>query len=898
MEKLIEVGIGSASAHESFAAGQRAAAGALAEIEQYSPSLTLVFASAYYDGHDVAAGVASILGDCPMIGTSSSGEIFQHPLQRSVVVTILASPHLTAEVGVGKHTSRDWLAAIRSALPTGPTAPYFRDRSKLGGPYYSKHPAAGISPVFTILFSPGKTSSRIPPNQQLHEFLKNTAAGRIPIVGGMSSTPDEAFADFQIANGHAYRDAVVLATVETNLLFGIGVGHGYRATRKRRMVTRTQDNIIWEFDDRPAVDIYAESIGIEREQLLTDPSWFSRRPFGIPDAFGNYALLVPERVLPDGSIHFGWSIEGLETVTLMEPSPQSGVNATRETIKKALAIGHMKDPAAIFLFTCKSRYKLDERAPQTELDGVLWASAMAPTTGFLTGGEYGIEEDGLCIICNHSVVALAIGDDLEPRAAETRSRANTLREIEMRLAKKSAEFDSLRRAGEVVFNQENWVSTMPEFEKILAELTGADRVIFHVGADASQLLPVDLDHLSAARGSQLEQTIALPLSRQDRTLGWIELRCGRELESLEAAASIADLIASGIKRVTMEKIIDEQAREIDTVRSIAREILSATNYRLALSNISETIVHHVNASRYSLWIGTAGSNLHLQVSTLPEECSGDFELAAHALDTRSMARHASDDSDLLALPLVVNEKVNGALVLAFEPDNALVGAEVGFLIYLSMPLAMMVDIFNRQRESTVAREIHHRVKNNLQVIASLLSLQLRRLAEPEAKEALEDSIRRIMSISVVHDFLSGKQLERVEALGLVRDVSESVANSMRAPDQRFSISVEGAPTLEISPRQATSLAVIVNELVGNAIKHGFRNAGEGDLIIRLSNEDHAVRLTVENSPGRLPVDFVLERANGLGLQLVRSITESELSGTFSLQPAPSGVEARLTFPLK
>ena len=263
-----------------------------------------------------------------------------------------------------------------------------------------------------------------------------------------------------------------------------------------------------------------------------------------------------------------------------------------------------------------------------------------------------------------------------------------------------------------------------------------------------------------------------------------------------------------------------------------------------------------------------------------------------------MARRTDDGTELLGLPLVVNEKINGALVLAFDPDAALVGGELGFLIYLSMPLAMMVDIFNRQRESTVAREIHHRVKNNLQVIASLLSLQLRRLTEPEAKEALEDSIRRIMSISVVHDFLSGKQLERVDALGLVRDVSESVAGSMRAPHQQFAVNVTGAPALEISPRQATSLAVIVNELVGNAIKHGFREVETGALAIELAEEGHTVVLTVTNRPGALPKGFVLEEATGLGLQLVRSITESELSGTFCIRPAEDGVQARLAFSLR
>lgn len=891
MEKLIEVGIGSAMARDAFAAGRAAADSARQQISEYSPSLTLVFASTTYDGEALAAGVASIVGDCPMIGTSSSGEICGQPAERSVVVTILASPHLNAEVGVGERMSQDWLTAIRSAIPKGPMAAYLRDRAKLGGPYYFRHPAAVIAPMFIILFSPGKTRDRIPPNQELHEFLRNTTAGRIPIVGGMSSSLDDG-EGFQIANGRAYRDAVVMATVETSLMFGIGVGHGYQATKRRSLVTRAQGNVIWELDERPAVDVYAESVGISKDELMADSSWFARRPFGTPDAFGNYALLTPTQALPDGSLHFGWLVEGLGTLTVMHPNEQTGVNATRETIKKALAIGHMKDPVVIFLFTCQSRYRLDEQSPQTELDGVLWASAMAPTVGFLTSGEFGVEEDGLCIICNHSVVALTIGDDLEPRAAETRKRANTLREIEMRLAKKSAEFEALRRAGEVVFNQENWMSAMPEFERILADLTGAERVTLHVGPDAAPMPETKVNRRTLA------SMVAIPLSRQDPGLGWMELRSRRELESLEAAGSIADLIASGIKRALMEQTIEAQSREIETVRCIARETLTATNYRLALSNISEMILNHVGASRYSLWIGTREDNLRLQAATLGDEALVDMDLASRAVETKTIARHSSDRAELLAVPLVVNEKTNGALVLTFGPEAALVGGELDFLIYLTMPLAMMVDIFNRQRESTVAREIHHRVKNNLQVIASLLSLQLRRLAEPEAKEALEDSIRRVMSISIVHDFLSGKQLEHVDALGLVRDVTDSVVTSMKAPDQSIAVSVEGAATLEISPRQATSLAVIANELVGNAIKHGFRDLERGRLSIRLDREEKMVTLNVTNHPGSLPLGFALENANGLGLQLVRSITESELSGSFSVGPVDGGVEARLIFPLR
>src|SRR2546423_14547129 len=128
------------------------------------------------------------------------------------------------------------------------------------------------------------------------------------------------------------------------------------------------------------------------------------------------------------------------------------------------------------------------------------------------------------------------------------------------------------------------------------------------------------------------------------------------------------------------------------------------------------------------------------------------------------------------------------------------------------------------RQEAVIQEIHHRVKNNLQTIASLLRLQARRLASSEAREALEEAVRRIASIALVHETLSRDPREAVEFGEVGRAIIRMVADGLTFPDRQVQLRFEGDPG-ELAAEVATPLAVVLVELLQNAVEHAFGPRG-------------------------------------------------------------------------
>lgn len=891
MGKFIEVGVGASARGGAVAAARQSASEAVGQLHNFAPSLTVVFASGTLDPDEVSRGVADVVGDCPTVGTSSAGEIFQAGLTKgSVSVTVLASPYLSAEVGVGQGVGRDWRAAIEAALPSGSGAAYFRDGPKLGRPYYLSHPLSGLSPLFVMMFSPGDDLDNPTRSHEIHRFLTRRTLGRVPIAGGGSGTPDLSLGTFQLANGRAYRDSVVLATVETDLLFGLGVAHGFRPTRKRAVVTRAEGHVVYELDDRPAAEVCAELMAVELRELDREPMGFSRKPFGAADAYGHHRLLTPQRVLDGGAIQFAPTMDAVEAITLMEVDHERQAASAQEAVARAMEIGHVRDPSAVVLFDCITRYTIDAQAPAIEEEGLRRIRDLAPVTGFLTFGEYGITEEGLPIYCNQSLVALVLGNELELSAVATRRRVNALKEIETELERRTRELAAIRRANEIPLDENSWRDNLREFERLLKELTGAESVEIRV--DFPEQVPVD--H-SLEPAGLTGDVVELPLVSLGRHLGRVLIRRERGLQSEEVAASICQLVARGLYSVFRERTIEEQAREIDTVHNMAREILTAADYRVALGNISRQIAGHVGATGFSLWVGDEQTALSCLTGDVADELAAD--LAAQAVQSRTTRRAATGEAHYLASPLLVKHRINGALVLSFDRGAGAAPLRLAFLSYLSVPLAVTVEIYARHRESNLAREIHHRVKNNLQIIASLLHLQLRRVEDPFAREPLENSIRRIMSIAVVHEALCEKHVSRVDAVGLLRSIADLVVEGIGAPNQRLTVSVEGIPDLTLSSQQATSLAIMVNELVGNALKHGLQGAPQGEIKVRLEREAGQFLLTVSDDGSGLPPWFELGKSRGLGLQLIMRMARSEFSGSFSLGPRQGrGVEAQLVFP--
>jgi two-component sensor histidine kinase len=188
------------------------------------------------------------------------------------------------------------------------------------------------------------------------------------------------------------------------------------------------------------------------------------------------------------------------------------------------------------------------------------------------------------------------------------------------------------------------------------------------------------------------------------------------------------------------------------------------------------------------------------------------------------------------------------------------------------------------KDATI-REIHHRVKNNLQTVAALLRLQARRMAAPEAKAALEESVRRVASIALVHETLS-QVWEDAVAFDEIADGVLAMCAEVAAPECQVVVRRSGS--FGVLPAQvATPLALALTELVQNAVEHGYCDdrAGpgrSGRIDVRADRKGAGLQVEVVDDGVGLPTGFDLDRCAQLGLQIVRTLVTEELRGTLTL----------------
>jgi two-component system, sensor histidine kinase PdtaS len=190
------------------------------------------------------------------------------------------------------------------------------------------------------------------------------------------------------------------------------------------------------------------------------------------------------------------------------------------------------------------------------------------------------------------------------------------------------------------------------------------------------------------------------------------------------------------------------------------------------------------------------------------------------------------------------------------------------------------------KDATI-REIHHRVKNNLQTVAALLRLQARRTNNAEVREALMESVRRVSSIALIHDALSMSVDEEVN-LDEVIDRILPIMNDVASVDAPIKISRLGALGV-LDADRATALIMVVTELVQNAIEHAFDPiARHGSVVIRAERSARWLDVVVHDNGRGLPDGFSLEKSDRLGLQIVRTLVSAELDGSLGMRDVDGG----------
>ncbi len=223
----------------------------------------------------------------------------------------------------------------------------------------------------------------------------------------------------------------------------------------------------------------------------------------------------------------------------------------------------------------------------------------------------------------------------------------------------------------------------------------------------------------------------------------------------------------------------------------------------------------------------------------------------------------------------------------------LAGGEVtgGVLLLRDVTEVRKRDKLLLSKDATI-REIHHRVKNNLQTISSLLRLQGRRLESPEAKAAVAESVRRIRTIALVHETLSREPGDDVAFLEIVRPLLRLAEEGLQSPDRpvRFTVQGDGG---RLPSTIATPLSVVLTELLQNAVDHGFpEGSSGGDVVVQLNPTDDQLNIRVINDGRGLDSHFELNKATGLGLSIVRTLVTTELAGTIVMRAGmPEDFEA-------
>ena len=197
-------------------------------------------------------------------------------------------------------------------------------------------------------------------------------------------------------------------------------------------------------------------------------------------------------------------------------------------------------------------------------------------------------------------------------------------------------------------------------------------------------------------------------------------------------------------------------------------------------------------------------------------------------------------------------------------------------------------------QSAMIQEIHHRVKNNLQTVASVLRMQIRRSDNQEVQRVLRDSVGRILSMAVVHEYLSKEEGQAINIREVTQRIVQQTRQGVVSPDKQIRIVLGEGHNLYLPARPATACALVINELLQNAIEHGYEVRNVGTVSVELVDEGDEVRIVISDDGDGLPLGFDMQETSSLGLQIVQTLVQDDLRGTFDIK-SDGGVQAIVQF---
>jgi two-component system, sensor histidine kinase PdtaS len=362
-------------------------------------------------------------------------------------------------------------------------------------------------------------------------------------------------------------------------------------------------------------------------------------------------------------------------------------------------------------------------------------------------------------------------------------------------------------------------------------------------------------HFPNLREAHYQSILAVPILARDRLEGALNVRTEepREFSSdeIDLLMAIAGQVAQAIENAKLYEHAQRRVAELEALAAISEAVSESLYLEESLEAIVNTTIQAVDAT---------GAALVLQDGTIawPEGRAGGY---AVRYTLRWKGRQVGE--------------------LVCDRDSPFTEEERRLLASIARQAAVALEHGRAVLRGVLAQEIHHRVKNNLQTVASLLRLQAASADPIDPRKALGDSVKRILAIAAVHEVLTERRDDDVDLGELVERLRSMLVQGLGA-GKHVSSRLE---PVSLHGERATALALVFCELLGNALEHG------GDeVLVELGRANGKVRLTVADNGS-----WGDEAREGTGLSIVRALVREELDGELSLS-SDGGLRAEVAFP--
>ncbi|HLI07665.1 MAG TPA: GAF domain-containing protein [Ktedonobacteraceae bacterium] len=405
-------------------------------------------------------------------------------------------------------------------------------------------------------------------------------------------------------------------------------------------------------------------------------------------------------------------------------------------------------------------------------------------------------------------------------------------------------------------------------------------------------------------------------------------------EEISFVEVVAGIIAINIENGRLYEQTDEQLRrkvhELSTIHRVSSIIASTLNLQEVLQIITTQAVHLAGAERSCIFeLDAEKQELHVLAhyglnSNLARNlripvtdcCAGRTVTTGEptmAVDCFHTDKHcfihndpllSADIHSVVSVPLRARQKVLGCICLYSSRRHLPSPEQMQLVVTFANEAAIAIENARLYEEtlhaleikSILLRELHHRVKNNLATVAGILSLQRRRTKSPEVRYTLSESVNRVQGLAATHDLLSHEDVDEARVDDIGRKIVGVASANLQPPGTHITFEVEPCPIV-IPSRAVTILALVLNEMVSNAIKHGMARQSRGKVIVRGYEEDDDIVVQVIDTgkgPLRHPAGEE-ESSEGLGVSLIKHLI-GDLGGQYSLRRVEEEMSPALAKP--